>query len=86
MFRKFRKVRPPLAERRHAQGYGINAVEQVVPEAALVNQFLDILVRRSDNTDVGLECPRAADEALLASIQEAYQTHLHRTRHLAQFI
>jgi len=68
------------------QGDGIDAVEQVVPEAALVNEFLDILVRGSDNTDVGLERTRAADGAVLATIQEAQQTHLHRTRHLAQFI
>src|SRR5207245_4491408 len=54
--------------------------------AALVDEFLDVLVRGSDHTDVGLECARAADGAVFATIQEAQQTHLHRTRHLAQLI
>jgi hypothetical protein len=58
-------------KRRHAQSDGIDAVEQVVSEAALVYEFLDVLVRGSDNTDVGLERTRAAEGSVLATIQEA---------------
>ena len=86
MVNQDRQILGPLAQRRDAQCHGVDAVQEVVTKAALVHEFLDVLVRGSDNTDVGLKCARAADGAVLATIQEAQQTHLHRTRHLAELI
>ena len=51
-----------------------------------MDEFLNVLIRSSDDTHVRLKSSGTTDRAILVAIEKAKQADLHRARHLAEFI
>src|SRR5690606_9227002 len=56
----------------------VDAIEQILPEAAFRNQLREVLVRGQDHANVDFVRLRAADRLELQLLQHAQQLHLHR--------
>src|SRR5260370_1178298 len=76
-----RDVLAPLAERRHLDGHGVDAEEEVLAEAALLERSLRAPVRGGDQAEVhgrGLRAAQPAHDALLEDAQElGLEVHRH---------
>src|SRR5207249_7322499 len=73
-----RDVRPPLAQRRQIDVEDVEAVEEVVPEAAQGDLLLQGLVGRGDDAHVHLDRLRAADAEEGTVLEHTQQLHLRR--------
>ena len=71
-----RDVAGALAQRRHDDGIGVQAVVQVGAEAALLRGLLQVDVGRDDEPDVDLAGGDVADALELALLQHAQQLRL----------
>ena len=65
-----------LAQRRDVKVHHVEAVEQVLPELAANDRFLQDAVRRGDDADIDLHRLRAADAVDLAFLDGAQQLGL----------
>ena len=84
--REIRHVLEPLAQRRQADRHDVEAVEEILAEAALVDQRAQVLVRRRDDADVGGLQLAPADAGELALLQDAEQPRLGVERHVADLV
>ena len=84
--REHRNVFEPLAQRGQAQADHVQAVEQVLPEAALFNALLQVLVGGCDHTHVGLDGVVPTHTVEVAVAQHPQQTGLQVERHIADFV
>ena len=76
----------PLAQRRDEDREDVEAVEQVLAEAALLDRPLEILVGRGNQPDVGLQRLVAAEALELPLLQDAQQLDLRRQLHVANLV
>src|SRR5712692_6682202 len=80
-FHEHRDVLAPLAQRRHLDGHGVDAEEEVLAEAALLERSLRAPVRGGDQAEVhgrGLRAAQPAHDALLEDAQElGLEVHRH---------
>src|SRR5207245_1149303 len=81
-----RDVRPPLAQRRQIDVEDVEAVEEVVPEAAQGDLLLQGLVGRGDDAHVHLDRLRAADAEEGTVLEHTQQLHLRRRGHLPHLV
>ena len=81
-----RNVLDALAQRCHLDGEDVEAVVQVLAEAALLDHLLEVLVGGRDDAHIGALGLIAADSLEGALLQHAQQLDLHRQRHIADFI
>ena len=76
----------PLAQRRRADGDDVQAVVEVLAEAAGLDLLLEILVRRGDDADVDLDDGRRSDRLDFAFLQHAQHLRLRAQRHVADLV
>ncbi len=81
-----RNVLAPLAQARQTDADDVQAVEQVLAEQAVLDPRFQVLVRRRDDADVGLDRRMAADPVEVAIGQHAQQAGLQFGRHVADFV
>src|SRR5690606_34091195 len=81
-----RDVAVALAQRRQVHADDVQAVEEVLPEAARLDLLLDVAVARGDDADVGVERLRAAHALVLALLEHPQQPDLHRRLHLGDLV
>ena len=74
-----------LAERRHADGHHVEAIEEVLAEAPGLRLGGEIAVRRDDEAHVDV-LGAAADRLHLARLDGAQDLRLHRERELADLV
>jgi hypothetical protein len=61
-------------------------MQQIFAEHALLNAFLQILVRRGDDANVGAQRRVAADTIVFAVSKHAQKPYLQIGRHVANFV
>jgi len=83
---QFGDVLEPFAQRRQAQRHDVQAVEQILAEAALAGQLGQVLMGRGDDAHIGLARHPAADGGVFPFLQHAQQTGLGLQRHVADFV
>ena len=76
----------PLAQRRHVDGHFADAEVQVLAEALLDDQRLQIPVGGADDAHVDRDLLASADALDDAVLQEAQQLGLQRQRHVADLV
>ena len=76
----------PLAQRRRADGDGVDAVVEVLAEAASGQQAVEVVVGRGDDPHVDLDHARAAHARDLPVLQHAQQLGLHGRGHVADLV
>ena len=81
-----RDVFGALAQRRHAQGDGVDPEVQVLAQLAVAERRIEIDVRRADQPEVDADDAIAADRPVLALLQHAQQLGLQIGRHLADLV
>ena len=81
-----RDVRGPLAERRDVDAVDVEAMEEVVAEAAAGDLRFQITVRRRDHSHVDPQESVAADPLDLALLQRPQELRLHQRRQLAHLV
>ncbi len=81
-----RDVVDPLAERRNADREDVQAVEQVLAEAARRGQRFQVLVGRGDEPHVGVDRGVAAHAFELSFLQQPQQLRLRGGGHVADFV
>ena len=69
-----------------SQRENVDAMVQILAERALLDQFVEIAVRRHDHANVHRNGAIAADALHLALFQHAQQLRLHHQRHVADFV
>ena len=79
-------VIPALAQRWQADGKHIQAVVQIVAKCAFRDGFLQIPMRRGDDSDVDLSSARRPQAFELAFLQHAKQFRLQIERQIANFV
>src|SRR5271168_4934830 len=70
-----------LAQRRQPQGNDVEAKEQILAKKTLLDQHEEILVRRRDDADIGLDRHAAADGRIFALLKHAQESGLRLHRH-----
>src|SRR5207244_10912833 len=68
------------------QAHDVEAVPEILAEAARRDRRLQILIGRRDQPDVHLDRPRAADALELVVLERAQQLRLQRRRELADLV
>ncbi len=71
-----RNLLAPLAQRRQPQADDVEAVEEVLAEAALGDERLEVGVGRGDDAHVDLDRMRLAERVDLVVLEEAQQLGL----------
>ena len=71
MLRQLRHVFFALSERWDGKCHGVDAVEQVLAEAALCDERLKILIGGSHDANVRVKRARAPNRSILTPIQES---------------
>ena len=74
------------AERRNRELEDIQPIQQVAPETSLVDEALESLIRRDDDTDVGRNLARRPDRAIPEVLKEPQQRHLRLRRQRVHFV
>ena len=74
------------AQRRQLDVDHVDAIVQILAEAAFGDRFGQVFVRGQDHADVDFERLRAADRLELQLLQHAEQLHLHRRAGGADFV
>src|SRR5580658_9043698 len=75
-----------FAQRREAERHDIEAKEQILAKSPLLDGEAEILVRRGDDPDVGLDRRPAADGGVFSLLQHAKKSSLSFHRHIADFV
>ena len=75
-----------FAQWRYLDGQHIEAVEQVLAEAALGDHFLQVAMGSAEDAHIDLDLAVATDPAKAAVVEKAQQLGLQVGRHLANFI
>ena len=83
---KLRNVFAPLTQRRQLERDGIDAVEQILPEASLFDLFFQIPIRGRNEAHIHVHVARGADRLDLALLQHAQQLRLHGRGKLADLV
>ena len=81
-----RNVARAAAQRRQLDVDHVDAIVQILAEAAFGNRLRQLFVRRQDHADIDLERLGAADLLELQLLQHAEQLHLHRRAGGADFV
>ena len=81
-----RDVGAALAERRYADVDDVQAVIEVLTEAAGSDLRLEVPVGRRDDPDVALDRAALADGGVLTLLEQAEELHLGGQRELADFV
>ena len=84
--RQFEDVLGPLAQRRHDDADHVEPVVEVLPEPALGDELLEILVRGRNHADVDLDRLRSADRLEAPFLQHAEEFDLRVERDVADFV
>src|ERR1041385_309418 len=79
-------VAPTCFERRYVDPDHVDAVVQVLAEAALGNVGVEIAARRTHDASIERELASAADRSDLALLKRPQELHLHAERHLSDFV
>jgi len=79
-------VLPPLGERRDADREHLEAVEEILADAALGDRLLEVDVGRGDDAQVRAQRLRAAERGVLLRLQEVEELRLRRVRELADLV
>ena len=64
----------------------VEAIEEILAEAARADLLAEILVRRGDDADVAFQRAVVADRRALALLEEAEELDLERERQLADLV
>src|SRR4030065_2234483 len=75
-----------LAKRRQVQGDDLDPVVKVLPEPPFIDLLLEVLVRRSDDADIDLLGPLAADGLEFLFLKDPQELDLDRGRRLADLV
>src|SRR5262245_32800196 len=75
-----------FAERRDPDIDDVEPVEQVLPESLFLHFFLQVLVGRGENPNIGVDGPGSTEALELLILKNAQQLHLNSGRDLADFI
>ena len=75
-----------LGQRRQVQRDDVDAVVEVLPEAAGGDLSLEVAVGRRHDTDVHVHVPRRADRTDLPLLEHAQHLALQRQRHVADLV
>ena len=86
MLRQRRDVLGLVAQRGHRDGDHVDPIVEVLAELPLLDQLLEILVRRRDHADVHGDLFRAADPPDLPLLEHAQQLDLHRRRGFSDLV
>src|SRR5260221_5441070 len=81
MFSRF-----PFAQRWQINRENIQPIVQVFPEFTILSHLFQVLVGRSDDTNVDSRCARAADCLKLTFLQDAEHLRLNLQWHVSNFI
>ncbi|MNZ11188.1 hypothetical protein D3C78_280510 [compost metagenome] len=81
-----RDVFHPLAQRRHLDGEDVEAVVEILAEAAGLDHLFEVLVGGGDDAHVDVLGLVAADPLEGALLQHAQQLDLHLQRHVADLV
>ena len=84
--RQRRDVVDARPQRRQAQRYDVQPVEQVLAKPPGVDQAAQVLVGCGDDADVGTLDPRAADRGEVARLEDAEQPRLRVERHVTDLV
>ena len=86
MLREERDVVLPLAQRRRADGDDVQAIEEILAEAAGADFLGEVLVRRGDHAHVDLDDGGRADRLDFPFLQHAQHLGLRAQRHVADLV
>src|SRR5262245_8503182 len=64
----------------------VEAMQQILPDLPCLDEFIDVPVRRHQNTDINLEAPHASHTAHLATVQHLQELALHLGRHVRELV
>ena len=81
-----RNVLDPLTQGRHFDGEDVQAIEQILTEAARLDHLLQILVGGGNDAHVGVLGLVAAHPLEGPLLQNPQQLDLHRQRHVADLV
>jgi len=76
----------PLAKRRHLQVNHVDAVVQILAEASLLHEVLEVLVRCADDAEVHGQRDFRPQPLHLAVLEHAQESNLHRRRELGDLV
>ena len=84
--REHRDFLPPFSKRRNLNRDDVQPIEQVLPEAILIDRFFQVAVGSEQKPHVDLDRVAVANRVDLAHFEEAKQFRLHVHRELADFV
>src|SRR5262245_25530679 len=64
----------------------VEAMQQILPDLPRLDEFIDVPIRRHQNTDIDLEAPHASNTAHLATVQHLQELALHLRRHVRELV
>ena len=86
VFQQQGNIVDPLAQRRDADRQHVQAVEEVLPEAAGGGQGLQVLIGGGDDADIAMNRGVAPDALELLFLQQPQQFRLRARRHIAHLV